>query len=72
MQINDELYGDDEKLIRRLQPKPDHPSKDIDLVAVLADETVSDGHSVLVFCGSRQASLHVCGSIPKCWCVWQI
>ena len=37
-------------------------SKDIDLVAVLAGEIVSDGHSVLVFCKSKQASLdgHIC------------
>ena len=42
----------------------------IDLLAVLAGETVSDGHSVLVFCKSKQASLdgHTC-ILNGCW-VW--
>ena len=57
-------------MIRRLQPKADCPIKDIEVVVALAG-AVSDGHSVQVFCGCKQASLDGHACILVRWSVWQ-
>lgn len=59
--------------VRTLQPPtPEWSKQDSDHVALLAQETVSAGHSCLVFCASRQGCeqaakhiAHLLGDIPE-------
>eukprot|EP00741_Cyanophora_paradoxa_P020320 tig00021246_g19612.t1 len=56
LKIGDTLYSRDMSVARTLRVAPTYPSRDDpDRVMLLVHETVSQGHSVLVFCQSRQA-----------------
>nr|XP_020645197.1 DNA polymerase theta [Pogona vitticeps] len=52
VKIGSKIYDDSIKVVREMQPVP-HMKSDEDHVVSLCYETVQDGHSVLVFCPSK-------------------
>lgn len=56
LQVGHDLLDKHGALVRRLQPPPgwDRGNKDTELVAWLANETVQEQASVLVFCGTKR------------------
>lgn len=57
MQVGSKLLDERQQLVRQLPAGPaDGARQDSSLLAQLCRETVQDGHSVLIFCGTKWVS----------------
>ena len=59
LQIGDELWDENEEVVRRLPADPFFDGKDPQHIAQLCAETIDDGHSVLMFCGTKKVRRHL-------------
>ncbi len=58
--VGNELVDTKGKVVDRIDCSPNWNAKDSKPCAILAQETLDKNHSVLIFCCSKQASLHTC------------
>ena len=64
MQVGDKLLDEHQQLVRQLEAAPQEGARqDVKQLAQLCRETVQDGHSVLIFCGTKWVS-------PRSLCSW--
>ena len=57
MQVGNKLLDEKQQLVRQLDAIPcEGARQDSSLLAQLCRETVQDGHSVLIFCGTKWVS----------------
>ncbi len=66
LQVGDKLLDENQQLVRQLKAAPQGSTRqDVGLLAELCRETVEDGHSVLIFCGTKWVSRRMCRFMDK-------